>query len=54
MIKKIPITVTVSKDLVEWIDKEIADTARFASRSHAIEYTLRTLRNEVKGNQTYR
>ncbi len=31
--------VTVREDLVKWIDKQI-ETARFASRSHAIEYAL--------------
>lgn len=47
MIKKIQITVTVSKDLMEWVDQEIEDTARFSSRSHAVEFALKTLRNQT-------
>lgn len=31
--------VTVRDDLVKWMDERI-ETARFASRSHAIEYAL--------------
>ena len=46
MIKKIQITITVSKDLVDWMDQEMEDTARFSSRSHAVEYALKALRNQ--------
>jgi len=46
MTKKIQISVTISKDLIDWIDQETEDTARFSSRSHAIEYSLKALRNQ--------
>lgn len=46
MIKKLQITVTISKDLIEWIDQEIEGTARFSSRNHAVEYSLKALRNQ--------
>lgn len=48
MVKKLQITVTVSKDLIEWIDDEIEDTSKFSSRSHAVEYALKALRNQKK------
>jgi Arc/MetJ-type ribon-helix-helix transcriptional regulator len=35
--------VTVRDDLVKWMDQQIG-TARFASRSHAIEYALTQLK----------
>jgi Arc/MetJ-type ribon-helix-helix transcriptional regulator len=41
---KKPITVTLSEDLLEWINGEI-DTARFGSVSHAVEFALRSLKN---------
>ncbi len=46
MIKKKQITVTISKDLLDWINQEIENTARFASRSHAVEYSLKAIRNQ--------
>ena len=46
MIKKYQITVTVSKDLIEWIDQEIENTSKFSSRSHAVEFALKALRNQ--------
>ena len=45
MTKKIQITITISKDLVDWIDREKDNTARFSSRSHAVEHSLTILRN---------
>lgn len=34
------ISVTVEKELVEWIDKQV-QTQRFRNRSHAVEVALR-------------
>ena len=46
MIKKMHLSISISKDLVDWIDQEIEDVAKFSSRSHAIEYSLKALRNK--------
>jgi len=48
MVEKIQITVTISKDSLDWIDGEMNDTSRFSSRSHAVEYALKALRTENK------
>ena len=37
--KKIKTSVTLSKETVKWIDKQITNK-RFASRSHAVEYCV--------------
>lgn len=44
------IAVTVSDDLLEWIDVKVKDTT-FANRSHAVEHALTMLRDkeEKKG-----
>lgn len=39
---KIPISVTVEKKYVEWVDKQI-EALRFRNRSHAVEYALAKL-----------
>lgn len=39
---KIPISVTVEKKYVDWVDKEIT-ALRFRNRSHAVEYALAKL-----------
>ena len=44
--------VTVRDDLVKWMDQQ-TEKARFASRSHAIEYALLKLReNDSTGKGT--
>jgi Arc/MetJ-type ribon-helix-helix transcriptional regulator len=43
--KKLKTSVALDEDLLKWIDKEIK-TKRFASRSHAIEYAIESLRKE--------
>ena len=45
---KIPISVTVEKKYVEWVDRQI-DSLRFRNRSHAVEYALaKPIENEKK------
>jgi len=44
MVKK-RIAVTVSEDLLRWIDTKVKDTT-FANRSHAVEHALTTLRDK--------
>ena len=39
---KVPISVTVEKRLVDWVDKQI-ESLRFRNRSHAVEYALAKL-----------
>ena len=39
--------VTIRDDLVKWMDKEIKEF-RFASRSHAIEYAIMKLVEDIK------
>lgn len=44
---KARLQVTVREDIVKWIDKEVRK-ARFASRSHAIEFALLQLMEKEK------
>ena len=39
------VTVTISPDLLEWIDAEVKKR-RFADRSHAIEYCLAHVKDQ--------
>jgi len=43
--KKLKTSVALDEDLLKWIDKEIK-TKRFASRSHAIEFAIESLKKE--------
>jgi len=40
------ITITIDKELLEWLDKRVADKT-FANRSHGIEYLI-TKKEEVE------
>ena len=42
MVKK-RIAITVSADLLKWVDQKVKDTT-FANRSHAIEHSLTKLK----------
>ncbi len=44
---KLKTSVTLSKSLVDWIDKQI-QSRRFASRSHAVEYCINKIMKEEK------
>ena len=39
------VSITIRKELLEWIDKKIGDLT-YASRSHAIEYALAKLKGD--------
>lgn len=39
------VSITIRKELLEWIDKKIEDLT-YASRSHAIEYALAKLKGD--------
>jgi len=43
--KKVKITVSLDRELVEWVEKEIKKK-RFGSKSHAIELALYKLKSE--------
>jgi len=45
MVRKIATSITVDKELLDWIDSEV-DRKRFASRSHAFEYAITKLKEE--------
>ena len=39
------ISVTIDSELLEWVDEQIGEH-KFASRSHAVEYCLSSVREE--------
>ena len=41
------ITITIDKDLLEWIDKKVDDKT-FANRSHGIEFLIKRKKDEEK------
>jgi Arc/MetJ-type ribon-helix-helix transcriptional regulator len=43
--RKVATSITIDKELLDWIDKEIKKK-RFASRSHAFEYAIMRLKEE--------
>jgi Arc/MetJ-type ribon-helix-helix transcriptional regulator len=43
--KKLKTSVAIDEDLLKWVDSEIK-TKRFASRSHAIEYSLQNMKKQ--------
>jgi Arc/MetJ-type ribon-helix-helix transcriptional regulator len=47
---KVKVTASMDTDLVEWIDKEI-EKRRFASRTHALEFAIAHLKEEIEKGQ---
>ncbi len=45
---KRPISATIDKELVEWIEKELRNKERYRNKSHLIEIALNMLKKEVK------
>ena len=45
---KKPISATIEKDLVDWIEKEIQNTQKYRNKSHLIEVALNALKKEKK------
>ncbi len=45
--KKVKTSVALDKDLLSWVE-EMVKRKRFASRTHAIEYSLQRLREQEK------
>jgi len=47
---KVKVTASMYAELVEWIDKEV-ESRRFASRTHALEFAISRLKNEIEKGQ---
>ena len=45
--KKVVLTITLPKEIIDWIDKKIADLT-FANKSHAIEKALREMKERME------
>ena len=45
---KKPISATIDKDLIDWIEKEVSDKNRYRNKSHLIEFAIENLKKEVK------
>ena len=43
---RIPVSVTLPKDLVEWLDKQVEDR-QYHNRSHAVEMAVLKLKEET-------
>jgi Arc/MetJ-type ribon-helix-helix transcriptional regulator len=48
--KKVPLSVTISKDLADFLEAEIK-TSRFASVSHGVEYCVRRVKEQIEKGQ---
>ena len=42
---KKPISATIDKELISWIEKEINDTKKYRNKSHLIEVALEMLKS---------
>ena len=42
---KKPISATIEKELINWIEKEIADTKKYRNKSHLIEVAIEMLKS---------
>ncbi len=47
---KVKVTASMDADLVGWMDKEI-EKRRFASRTHALEFAIAHLKDEIEKGQ---
>ena len=45
---KKPISATIDKELIEWINSEIKDKKRYRNKSHLIETAIELLKEEEK------
>jgi len=46
MAKK-PISATIDRELINWIDSEIKDKKKYRNKSHLIEIALEKLKEEI-------
>ena len=47
-IMKKPVSATIDKELVNWIEKEVNDNKKYRNKSHLIEVALEMLKKEAK------
>lgn len=45
---KKPISATIDKELIDWIEKEVSDNKRYRNKSHLIEVAIELLKKEAK------
>ena len=45
---KKPISATIDKELIDWINSEVQDKKRYRNKSHLIEIALELLKKEEK------
>ena len=45
---KKPISATIDKDLIDWIEKELQISEKYRNKSHLIEVALHNLKKEAK------
>jgi hypothetical protein len=45
---KIPISATIDKELLDWIEKELADRLKYRNKSHLIEIAIQNLKNQKR------
>lgn len=45
---KKPISATIDRELLNWIEKEISGTKKYRNKSHLIEVALEMLKKEAK------
>ena len=48
---KQPISATIDKELVNWINSQLKDNVKYRNKSHLIEIALRLLKEEEKTNE---
>ena len=42
---KKPISATIDKDLIDWIEREVNDTRKYRNKSHLIEVAIELLKS---------
>lgn len=45
---KKPISATIEKELIDWIEKEVNGSRKYRNKSHLIEFALEMLKKEGK------
>ena len=45
---KKPISATIDKDLISWIEKEVSENKKYRNKSHLIEVALEMLKSNKK------
>jgi Arc/MetJ-type ribon-helix-helix transcriptional regulator len=48
---KKPISATIDKELIKWIEREIGDKKKYRNKSHLIEIALELLKKEEENRE---